>query len=301
MLTSAKTRPERILLSPAFSIFLGLCGAIVYALRGGGIVFDIALLLSLILGATAAVQVRARAMFKGNGYPLFPTFLLLQAASPGSLEGTGLALFAFASLIVYFFCFSQPEFTRTFFLLFLLTGIGAVYSPPWLLWAALSLVIIMAIRAFSMRGLVAAILGLMTPFVLIPVITVVATQSLEPLMELLSNYQRPLFDFPIQLSDNYLFSASLCALLALGTFLTAYGYPTRRRAQNMAVYVVTIGAIAFPLFTVGGEALWLPMINLCAAYHAVHFIVANKRAGWVLAIIIWTIIIGFIVKELCGY
>lgn len=301
MLNSAKSLPERILLSPAFSIFLGICGAIVYALRGGGLAWDIALVISLILGSVASVHARSRAMFKGRSYPIFPTFMLLQAASPGSLEGTGLALFIFGSMTVYFYCFSAPQFTRTFFLLFLLTGIGAVYSPAWLLWAAVSVFVIMAIRAFSMRGLVACILGLITPFILIPVISVASTQSLEPVIQLWENYQHPLFDFPVPLTDNYIFSACVCALLAIVTFLTAYGYPSQMRAQNMAVYVVTGFALAFPIFTIDGTELWLPLINLCAAYHAAHFIAASKRAGWVLAAIIWTVIIGFIVKELCGF
>lgn len=301
MLTSAKTRPERIILSPAFCIFLSLCGATVYALRGVGIADNLALLLSIILGIIASIQVRSRAMFKGSGIPLLPTFLLLQAAAPGSLEGAVLAIFAFASIIVYFFYFGQPEFTRTFFLLYLLTGIGAVYSPAWLLWAGISIFIMIAIRAFSLRGLVAAFLGLLTPFILIPTITVASTQSLESLLALIDNYRSPLFDFPIPLTDNYVFSASACAILSLATFLTAYGYPARMRAQNMTVYVVTVFAIAFPIFTNGGELLWLPLINLCGAYHAAHFIAANKRAGWLLAVIIWAVITGFIVKELCGF
>lgn len=301
MLTTAKSRPERFLLSTPFCIILGLCGALVYALSGGGIADNISVVLSLILSAVAAVQVRSRAMFKGSGYPLFPTFLLLQAAAPGSLEGTGFALFAFSTVIVYLFCFSQPEFTRTFFLIFLFTGVGAVYSPQWLLWAGVSLVIMIAMRAFSMRGFVAAILGLLTPFILIPTITVASTQSLEPLLALVQNYRQPLFAFPVPLTDNYIFSASLCAILAMATFLTAYGYPARMRAQNMAVFVVTVFAIAVPTFTIDCEALWLPIINLCGAYHATHFIAANKRAGWVLALIIWTVIIGFIAKELCGF
>ncbi len=301
MLTSAKSRPERLLLSPAFCIFLGICGAVVYALRSGGLADNLSLLISIAVGSVAAVQVRSRAMFKGSGYPLLPTFLLLQAASPGSLEGAGLAAFAFVSLIVYFFCFGQPKLTRTFFLLYLLTGIGAVYSPAWLLWGAVSLPVIMAVRAFSMRGLVACLLGLITPFILIPVFQVASTQSLEPVIQLWENYQRPLFQFPVPLTDSYIFSASLCALLALVTFLTAYGYPTRMRSQNMAVYVVTVCAIAIPIFTLDGAELWLPTINLCAAYHAAHFIAANKRAGWVLALIIWLVIIGFIAKELCGF
>ncbi|MBD5293858.1 MAG: hypothetical protein HDS20_03435 [Bacteroides sp.] len=302
MLTSSAkpSRPERFILSPAFSIFLGLCGAVISLFRADGIAGNVALLLSLILGAVAAVQVRPRAMFKGTGYPLFPTFMLLQAAAPGSPEGVGLALFAFGSLIVYFFCFSQPQFTRTFFLLFLLTGIGAVFSPAWLLWAAVSIAVMVTLRAFSMRGLVASLLGLLTAFILIPVIAVASSQSLEPLFSLAETFQHPLFDFPLQLSDNYIFSASICALLGLATFLTAYGYPSRMRAQNMAVYVVAAGAVIFPVFTLGGSNLWLPLINLCAAYFASHFIAANKRAGWVLALIIWIVIIGFIVKELCG-
>lgn len=295
------SRPERILLGPWVSIFFALCAVIIMAVQSRTADRWSAIPFSILLGVAAMIQVRPRGLFKGTAFPLLSVFMLLQAASAPCFEGTLLATYAFATVIVLFFCFMQPEFTRTYFLLFLLTGIAAVYSPAWLLWAPVTLALMVAIRAFSMRGLVAAMLGLLTPYILIPVFSIAASQSLEPLFALIKPYREPLFEFPVDLSEPYIFSSGLCVILSLLTFLTAYGYPAKARAKNMAIYVLSAGAMIFPLFTIGGDELWLPLINLCTAYHAAHFIAANKSAGWVLAITIWVAIIGFIVKQLCGF
>lgn len=298
MLTKA-TRPERILLSPAFSIGLALCAAAVMALWGG-VENWLAIPLSILLGAVASVRVRARSLFKGPTFTVLSTFMLLQAASAQSVNGCLLACFALATTIILFFCFMQPDVTRLFFLLFLANGAIAVFRPQWLMWAVVMLSVMISIRAFSMRGLVAALLGLITAYIIIPVWS--AAFSADPISVLehfLQPYAEAVF-VPVQiLSEAFMFSAAACILLSLMTFLTAYGYPVQARSLNMAIFVISLGAIVFPLITVGGDMLWLPLLNLCTAYHAAHLIASN-RGGWIFAVIIWVVITLFIIKQLCG-
>ena len=299
MLTKA-TRPERILLSPAFSIGLAICAAAVMA-AWGGVENWLAIPLSILLGAVASVRVRARSLFKGPSFTVLSTFMLLQAASAQSVNGCLLACFALATTIILFFCFMQPDVTRLFFLLFLANGAIAVFRPEWLMWAVVMLGIMMTIRAFSMRGLVASLLGLITPYIIIPVWSAaLAPDPVATLELLLKPYSEPVFYLPDHLpSEAFLFSSAACILLSLMTFLTAYGYPVQSRSLNMALFVMSIGAIIFPLITAGGDMLWLPLLNLCTAYHAAHLIASN-RGGWVFAVIIWVVIILFIIKQLCG-
>ena len=296
-----KSRPEKVFLGPQFSVLLSVCAAAVMAVRGSMPEAAGVIVISLILGVVASVQIRAHSLFKGPTFTLLAVFMLLQAASVPSLEGTLLAAYAFGSTIVFFLCFMQPQFTRVFFLLFLLTGTAAVFSPQWILWAVVAVALMISVRAFSFRGLVAALLGLLTPFILIPVWGTLLTRSLETVGHILYDYQQPLFLFPPELSPEFVFSAALCVLLSLLTFLTAYGYPAKTRARNLSIFVLSTGAILFPLFTVGGDQFWLPLLNLSTAYHAAHFIATYKRVGWVLALVIWILIIAFIVKQICGF
>ncbi len=299
MLTRA-SRPERILLSPAFSIILSLCAAAAMALWGD-VETWIAIPLSVALGAVASVRTRARALFKGPTFTVLSTFMLLQAASPQTLSGCLFAIYAFTSVLVLFSVFSQPGVTRLFYCLFLVNGTIAVFYPSWLLWAATMLGIMMATREFSLRGLVAALLGVLTPFIIIPFWSALFSSDPFATLELLFEpYLQPVFALPDSLPpDAFIFSAVACLILSMLTFLTAYGYPFQIRLLNMAMFILSISAVVFPLLTVGGYSLWLPLLNLCVAYHAAHFI-ASSRAKWIFALIIWLIITLFIVNRLCG-
>ncbi len=292
------SRPERLFLGPTFSALLSAVGVAAMAFWGGGAEKWLVMLISVIIGVIATVQIRARNLFKGPNYPMLATFMLLQGAASQSISGCLLAGYALITTISLFFCFMQPKLTRTFFLIFLLTGTAAVFNPQWLMWGGVTVALLITVRAFSMRGLVASLLGIITPYIIIPFGAVALTRSLEPLEHLLVRYQQPQFEFPAQITSAYLFSAALCALFALASFLTAYGYPAKARSRNMSIYVLSGSAIVCPLFCIGGSAFWLPLLNLCAAYHCAHFI-ATRRSGWLIAIAAWMFILAFIGKQLC--
>ena len=299
MLTQT-SRPERILLSPEFSIGLTLCAVAAMAFWGGEETW-IAIPLSVALGACASVCVRARTLFKGPTFTVLSIFMLLQAASPQPLSGCLFTIFAFVSVTILFSFFAQRGVTRLFYLLFFVNGTISFFYPSWLLWAVTMLGVMIAIREFSLRGFVAAILGTLTPFIIIPFWS--ALLSADPFAtveHLFKPYQRPVFALPdCQPPDTYVFSAIACVILSLMTFLTAYGYPFQMRLLNMGVFLISIGAIICPLVTVGGYSLWLPLLNLCVAYHAAHLI-ASSRANWIIATVIWLVIIAFSVNRLCG-
>lgn len=299
MLTRASL-PERILLSPAFSIALSLCAAAVMALWGD-VETWIAIPLSVALGAVASVRVRARSLFKGPTFTVLSTFMLLQAAAPQTLSGCLFAIFAFVTVLVLFSFFQQPGVTRLFYFLFLVNGTIAFFCPSWIMWAVTMLGIMIVTREFSLRGLVAAILGVITPFIIIPFWSAIfSANPFATLEHLFKPYLIPVFTLPDNLPpDAFIFSAIACIILSLLTFLTAYGYPFQIRLLNMAMFVISACAIICPLITVEGYNLWLPLLNLCVAYHTAHFI-ASRRRKWIFAASIWLIIIAFIVKQLCG-
>lgn len=294
------SRPERIFLGLAFSVALSLCSAIIMAVTGAETDRWVVILLSLALGLVTSLQIRTHSLFKGPAFPMFSVFMLLQACGEPTLSGTLLAAYAFICCFVIFFFFMEPQFTRVFYLLFLINGCIAVYSPQWILWAPVMLALMISLRCFSARGLVASLLGLLTPYVLIPIWTTAITRSLEPVIALANNYLNPLFVFPIEPTHAYIFSAGLCVLLILATFLTVYGYPAKARARNMSIFVISAGAIVFPLFTAEGFEFWLPLLNLTTAYYAAHLISAFKRAGWVIALILWLTVISFLIMQLCA-
>lgn len=289
-----RSRAERIFLGPVFSIVLSVAAVAVMAIWGGAERW-IVIPASLLVGILLTVEVKARSLFKGPNLPVLPAFLLLQAAAMQTLAGSTLAIVALLSLLVMFLTFQRPGNTRTFYTLFLVAGAAAVYNPLWLLWAAILICVLPAVRAFSLRGLVASALGLLTPYIVLPGLLCLIQRSPEPFHDMLAVYNRQYFSLIPEVSQGYVFSASICVIFALLSFLTAYGYPAKARARNMALYVVTVGAVIMPLLCPTTSAFWLPLINMCAAYHAGHLF-ATRRGGWFFAVLLWLLSIGYILK-----
>lgn len=290
-------RPERIFLSPAFSIFVALIGAAGMLLFGWREAW-IATPLSALLAVALAIEVRARVLFKGPNLPILGIFMMLQACDWPSLPGMGLCAVALISLISLWFCYLKPKNTRTIFTLFLMAGVPAVYYPQWLLWAVVLLFMVMTVRAFSLRGLVAALLGLLTPFLIEPGLLCLIEQSPEPFWRMVAEYQLPLFALPTSPDWSYIFSCAVCIIAGLSAFLTAYGYPGKQRSRNLAVYVLSLGMILMPLICNARTDFWLPTINLCAAYHVAH-VGASKRFGWLFVLMTIVLIITFCIAEIC--
>lgn len=248
------------------------------ALMHGGYGALPAIIVALVTGICFMLEIQARALFKGPNFTFLSTFVLLTAATPSAAL---LPVLAFAgSLITLLHCYYKPQYTHTIFTIFLIPGVGAIFSPQWLFWAALMLLLTGVAYALSFRSFLAAIAGVVTPAIAsIPLIALYWPESGTLVSACATRY----IHFPLLLPTRippipYVLSASIALTAALACFLTAYGYPAKQRVRNMIIYTFTGGALLMPLFTPGGYHFWLPAINLAAAYHLAH-IAATKRAG----------------------
>lgn len=260
------------MLSPGMSVIIGLAGVVgLWTYTGGWLLA----LISLAVAALLVYNIKARALYKGQPFPVGALFLLLQAASVVSLTGCLTAAVAVASMAFIFLCFSKPRETKTVFLIYLFCGIGALGARSFLLLAGALLLALILVRAFSMKGLVAALLGLVTPLIILGGFGV---YDIDRLVAVYATAWHPGFDAPT------LFSCAVAVVFALAMFLPSYGYPAKARARNMAVLGLTACAVAMPFVDSVNAPDYLPLVNVCAAYNIGHF-AATKRFGWVAAVL----------------
>lgn len=262
------SRPERILLGPGGSITITLVslGAFLLINPAEWIVG----LLSVIIGAFGVYQIKARGLFKGPNLPFIGLFMAMQAATISSLPATMLAMVDIGAMVLIMLLFQHPEQTPLIYLIMLVCGLGALGARCFLLLSPALMIALMFVSAFSMRGFVASILGLLTP----AIITIgFGLYNPESLLLIYGGVWFNGFDVAI------LVAAIPAALFALITFLTAYGYPPKQRARNMAMLSLTATAIALSIADSANAADYVGVINICSAYWTAHF-AATRRGGW---------------------
>lgn len=273
-------RIKSLLLSPGVSVAVALVGLIemtVYSGRWPPAAVSAA------VGALIVYEIKARALYRGANFPFIGLFMLLQAAISPTLTGCLTVAVAAVAMTALFLCFLRPGKTRIVYLTCLFCGIGALGARCFLMLAGALLTALVLVRAFSMRGLVAALLGLLTPLIIL------GGFGLYDPDRLIGIYGEP---WLIGVNLPTLTTGAVAAVFAIVMFLPSYGYTAKARARNMALLGLTAWAIALPVLDSAHYADYLPLVNMCAAYNVSHF-AATGRFGWIGALAVYLLAVGF--------
>lgn len=260
--------PQRILLSPGVSVIIALASLAALLIKSPGA--WIVALLSAAIGAFGAYQIKARALFKGPNFPFIGLFLALQAATMPSLTSTLMAVVAMGALVLIMLLFQHPEQTPLIFLIMLVCGLGGLGARCFLLLAPVLMIALMCVGAMSMRGFVASFLGLLTPAIICIGFGFYNPETLELL------YGDKWFE---GVNTAVVVAGIPAVVFALTTFLTAYGYPLKQRARNMAVMSLTVTSILLSIADSANALDYVGIINICSAFWAAHY-AATRRMGW---------------------
>lgn len=267
---------QRIIQSPTVSILVALAATGMILYNGGGQSWIIALL-SAGIGALMLSQIKARVMFRGAYFPFLGIFMLGQAALLPNLSGTILTCVAIVCLTTLLICFNQPDATRSFFVIYLACGTGAMFDRSYSMLGLLLLVTLILVRSFSARGMTACILGFITPAIIaIPL-------KLLDFNRIIATYGEC---FSPGHSISLIAIGSIAFLAGISIFLPSYGYPARSRARNMAMLGLTVGAIILPIADFANAEKYTGLLNLCMAYNVCHFL-SLKRINSFYIIPIW--------------
>lgn len=284
---SKSARWKALILSPGVSVIMAASGILLVVLYSAS--WLLSLPLSVAISALMVYEIKARRLYKGPNFPFAALFMLLQAVSGNSISGCLIALVALLGLIMACHCYDDKSQTKVTFSFFLICGVGLLLDRCYALLIPILVFVFVSVRAMSLRGVVAILLAIFTPAILLFSIGVVTPDAV------MSEYSRPwpqIID--VQASGQQFITvvatAGLALICALAMFLTAYGYPAKQRARNMSVMVLTAGAILLPMLDFADASQFMPLLNLCIAYHVAHF-ASTRTFGWIAAVLLWMIAI----------
>lgn len=268
---------DTVATSSGTSVLLGVAAVISAILAPGGSIMASGLW--LILAVAMLPVIRHYNLSQSNSPIACAIFLMLQAAMTpeisSPLESWIPAATSLAGCALLFSGFQNQKSTRTLFTLTLMSGTGLVFNWAYLPLTAVFVIGAAQMRALSLRGIVAMLLGLITgPLIIygfglhLPILPAPPGFSFDHLTD----------DPRLGLSVGF---SIFCSLVFGGCcMLTSYGYQARLRAFNAFIYLLTAMAIGVTVADSCHAADYITLLNLCAAYHAGHFIVSRSR-GWI--------------------
>ena len=228
---------------------------------------------------------------------------LLLGALPGLLlTGTGgfaLALIVIFGILVMFTVYDRPRNTRRVFLLFFLLGCGACVQSAYLIYAAVFVPACGQMRCFTLRSLMAALLGIFTPLWLLCGSGLVSPEALKmPVFEPIS--VEALKAYPV---DVVIFTASIVTLSFVTmviNVLKVYGFNAKTRAVTGVMAVMTLTTEVMCFVDWGQLHAMLPLLYCLTALQCaltVHFY--SSRRGYLLALTVMALCGAIYFHSLC--
>lgn len=231
-------------------------------------------------------------------------FMIMQGAIPASAvwfgSGEMLALVAILCVFLLYASYSDSGAMRNIFLAFLLiSALSAADTAALILlpvfWLALA-----QMRIFSLRSVLASLMGLATPWVILIGLGIVPVDMIQfPLPKVASFSAAAPDDVPL------LVTVATSAFLTLAAWLQnamkILSYNARYRAFQSVLSVLSLVSILAVTLDYTRVMAYIPLLNCCAAMQAAHlFAAVHRREKSYLAILslvfiyilfyLWTII-----------
>ena len=212
-------------------------------------------------------------------------FAAMQTAIPELTSqfytGTLLAVVLASYIALMFGSYMMPTQRREVFLVFVLISAGAATQLSFAVYIPVMLLCCMQMRVMSWRTLLAALLGIITPWWLLLGLGIVEPAQLRipGTTDIFS-----IIDFSAdpQSAATILLSAGVFTASVLLDFLRTMAYNARSRSYNGVIVLtgfVTIAAIAVDF---RNAAAYLPALNMCAALQAAQFFILHRgERSWI--------------------
>lgn len=216
-------------------------------------------------------------------------FLVMQMAVPSVMGqfygGTVLVLLALACTAVLFASFDNRESQRSVFLVFMLISAATFTEVAYLLYALVFLVGCMQMRVLSLRTVLAALLGLITPpWILLGFGIVTPTEIAVP--ELVYAWRLDMDAETVRSLIVVGFTVIMGGAFAAINLIRILSYNSRVRACNGFLTMLFIFTTLFVMVNFNNYVFYLPLLNCTVAYQVAHFFTYRRHPRSCIAILL---------------
>lgn len=298
------TRQERqftnILRSRGVALILSLLGVwMAYA----GVGVDLLLpaqwgaLLLVLLTAAVMIGISRKYNLLRTASVFFAAFFILSTCSTPTVLAYGpvpalLACVVMACISLMFSIYNERRSDRRIFLVFTLLSAGALLDFTFLFYIPLFLIGLGQMRVFRFKKLLAAIVGIVTPW------WIVWGLDIMPLPSVPRIYFTPP-SMLVNLGVGWPFIVAVAATMFIGFFtgtinlLKIIGFNARARALNGLLSLVSIATGLFAIVNFTALPTYVVLLNACVAFQVGHFFRSTaSRRGYIFVLSFIAVYIG---------
>lgn len=216
-----------------------------------------------------------------------PFFALMLAGTPKLATqfytGQVLALAVGAALMLFFDVYRSPRASNHVFLVFFLLSGLASTQYSFIFYLPVMLLCMAQMGVMNGRTLVAALLGLITPWWILFGLGISDPSEIEfPMLSTI--FSNPDFHGMALTVFCAGFTALMLGLVLVLNLFKAIAYNARTRAMNGAICVVAVGTVIAMLVDYNNFTAYVPTLDGAAAIQAAHFFAQRRsdRSGYVI-------------------
>ena len=242
-------------------VFFSLQGTLIDA---GPMAAGLNVLCLLLTGAIMLALNKVFTFVRSLTHLFVSAFFLLQLAHPSGLvafnAGTLLCLVASVTLMPLFASFQDSHAQRSIFLIFALIAAGTMFHYGFLVLIPAYLLGFANMRALGLRGCLAMLFGLITPFWI--VLGLGLANPSDAMLPQWSLLDMPQMNLQVALA---VVTAMLGIVLAVMNLFTILNYRMQTRVYNIFLMIMLVMAILAACLDYHDLAVFLPLINLMVA------------------------------------
>ena len=237
----------------------------------------------------------------GNAAIMLSAFLMLQLATPALagcfFEGTLMLVVVLLSAYMLFSTYHQRYSARSVFLIFALIGFYAMFQFMALYLAVVLIVGTMQMRVLGLRGFIAMLLGLLTPYWICYGFGIISFADFDmPDVRTALNVE----EISWRLAATCALSALATLLLLLSNMVHIISYNAKRRACNGFFTVLTMATIIMMAIDSDNVMAYMPTFNVCLAVQVGHaFTISKNDKRYIPVLVLCGLCVGMCIYNLC--
>lgn len=235
--------------------------------------------LNLLIAILMVVLNRMHNFIRSISVVFATLFMLMQVSTPDTsvqfYGGQLLAVVALAAMMMLFSCYGGAGGNRRIFLIFFLPVLGCtcLYCMAYLM--PIFIIGLLQMRVFAPRTLVAAGIGIITPAWILVGLGIVdpTTLSMPHFTGIFSGIDD---GETVHLLLIATVTTAICIAAWIMNFTKVIAYNARNRAYNGFLSMLSCATIIMMIIDYSSLLIYLPLLNVCAAYQAGHFIAVRR-------------------------
>lgn len=224
-----------------------------------------------------------------SGSNLFAgVFLIMQMALPalmGQFYGGTLLCFIVLFAVMILYCtYNQPYPRQPIFLIFMLFTIGAMTQYAYVFYIPVFLLGCAQMRIFSVKTLLAVMMGIITPVWIMVGFGLVSLTNVE-MPHFVNVFTALDSERALHMLISVGFTLVLLVVLCALNLMKVYNYNSKMRAYNGFLVILSVATAILVLVDFTNLTIYLPLLNCCCAFQVGHFFSVKQSRRSYLAIL----------------